>query len=297
MPMVKLEGGPDSPKGRSPPDRFEPPPWRYKYYIMVRSCCILAPDGRFQCAYPKCPKLYASQDAVRKHCRLQHLEWLRNLQTTTAKAPPPVRRDIESPRLTALKCLPASEALELLQADDWLQDLMDFSGALPAAASADVAAPELKKESSVDEHLDDEIIEQCIKSLNTAIRRCPSAEQQVEMQKVVRLLSMKAPQIAQLGPREQKKVLTIRKSSIQKMQLANEIRKTKAAEMAAEKLQAAEGGAAAAAHGQRGGAPPTGRSPSLRPRAGLDGKGRMPPASYFPPSKAQKTDSGSSPDI
>eukprot|EP00966_Prymnesium_polylepis_P247018 5712878-Prymnesium_polylepis.2 len=145
----------------------------------VRSCCILAADGRFQCAYPKCPKTYASQDAVRKHCRLQHLEWLRNLQTATSKSQQPMQRNtnthIESPRLTALKCLPPSEALDLLQADDWLQDLMDFSGVLPSStpipdAPPSLPPPQLTKETSMDEKLDDEVITQCIKSLDTAIR-------------------------------------------------------------------------------------------------------------------------------
>jgi len=278
---------------------------------MVRSCCILATDGRFQCAYPKCTKTYASQDAVRKHCRLQHLEWLRNLQTPSKsqqQAQRSTNTHIESPRLTALKCLPPSEALDLLQADDWLQDLMDFSGVggLPPAAIPDapppLPIPQLTKEPSVDEKLDDEVIQQCIKSLNTAIRRCPSASQQAEMQKVVRLLSMKPQQIAQLGPRERKKVLTIRQSSIQKMQLANEIRDDKKEELAAEKAESEKG----SEKGSEKSAV-TGRSPALRPRGSSfdgkapsdGGKGRMPPASFFPPpAKAQKTsDNGSSPDI
>jgi len=35
--------------------------------------------SRFYCRYPKCGKRYASTDAVRKHCRQRHLEWLRQL--------------------------------------------------------------------------------------------------------------------------------------------------------------------------------------------------------------------------
>lgn len=35
--------------------------------------------ARFYCRYPKCGKGYASTDAVRKHCRQRHLEWLRRL--------------------------------------------------------------------------------------------------------------------------------------------------------------------------------------------------------------------------
>uniref|UniRef100_A0A7S3RCY8 C2H2-type domain-containing protein n=1 Tax=Strombidinopsis acuminata TaxID=141414 RepID=A0A7S3RCY8_9SPIT len=35
--------------------------------------------ARFQCRYPGCSKMYASTDAVRKHCRKRHFEWLRRL--------------------------------------------------------------------------------------------------------------------------------------------------------------------------------------------------------------------------
>lgn len=35
--------------------------------------------SRFYCRYPRCGKGYASTDAVRKHCRQRHLEWLRRL--------------------------------------------------------------------------------------------------------------------------------------------------------------------------------------------------------------------------
>ena len=34
---------------------------------------------RFYCRFPRCNKGYASTDAVRKHCRQRHLEWLRRL--------------------------------------------------------------------------------------------------------------------------------------------------------------------------------------------------------------------------
>lgn len=34
---------------------------------------------RFYCRFPRCGKGYASTDAVRKHCRQRHLEWLRRL--------------------------------------------------------------------------------------------------------------------------------------------------------------------------------------------------------------------------
>ncbi|EOD06064.1 hypothetical protein EMIHUDRAFT_447336 [Emiliania huxleyi CCMP1516] len=38
-----------------------------------------APGARFQCRYPGCGKFYASTDAVRKHCRKRHNEWLGQL--------------------------------------------------------------------------------------------------------------------------------------------------------------------------------------------------------------------------
>jgi len=37
------------------------------------------PSIRFYCRFPRCGKGYASTDAVRKHCRQRHLEWLRRL--------------------------------------------------------------------------------------------------------------------------------------------------------------------------------------------------------------------------
>jgi len=263
---------------------------------MVRSCCILAPDGRFQCAYPKCPKLYASQDAVRKHCRLQHLEWLRNLQTTTSKNQQQnTNRSSESPRLQALRCLPPTEALDLLQPDDWLADLMDFDpselSALPPPMSA---PPPLAKESSAGgasdvEQLDEQAVQACIRQLNTAIRRCPSTAQSSHMLKIVRLLSLTPVQLAQLQPRERRTVLGIRRSSIQKMQEANAMRSS------AGKVDSLQLEADAPKQAGTDTTAPPGRSPSLRPRSSsFDGKGRMPPASFFGSSKQQKTAAGSS---
>jgi len=40
--------------------------------------------SRFRCKYPGCRKLYASTDAVRKHCRKRHLEWLRQIDRFSA---------------------------------------------------------------------------------------------------------------------------------------------------------------------------------------------------------------------
>jgi len=40
--------------------------------------------SRFRCKFPGCRKLYASTDAVRKHCRKRHLEWLRQIDRYSA---------------------------------------------------------------------------------------------------------------------------------------------------------------------------------------------------------------------
>lgn len=46
----------------------------------VKQKARMAPaECRFQCLYPGCEKLYASRDAVRKHCRTCHLNWLLRL--------------------------------------------------------------------------------------------------------------------------------------------------------------------------------------------------------------------------
>ena len=49
---------------------------------------------RFQCRYPGCEKLYASTDAVRKHCRKRHPMWVAPSRTSAAlgrsgSTPPP----------------------------------------------------------------------------------------------------------------------------------------------------------------------------------------------------------------
>lgn len=50
---------------------------------IARFSPVPKPDGsgeaKFFCKYPHCGKGYASTDAVRKHCRQRHLEWLRGL--------------------------------------------------------------------------------------------------------------------------------------------------------------------------------------------------------------------------
>lgn len=40
--------------------------------------------SRFRCKFPGCRKLYASTDAVRKHCRKRHLDWLRQIDRYSA---------------------------------------------------------------------------------------------------------------------------------------------------------------------------------------------------------------------
>ncbi len=48
------------------------------------ACCELTHDPKgntvFLCLYPACGKSYASRDAVRKHCRIRHVQWLCSLE-------------------------------------------------------------------------------------------------------------------------------------------------------------------------------------------------------------------------
>lgn len=55
--------------------------------VLAVACCKLVHDKNgntaFVCRYPGCEKSYASRDAVRKHCRIHHLQWLRTLERVT----------------------------------------------------------------------------------------------------------------------------------------------------------------------------------------------------------------------
>ena len=46
------------------------------------ACCDVVTDREgnpaFRCRFPGCEKTYASRDAVRRHCRINHLQWLRS---------------------------------------------------------------------------------------------------------------------------------------------------------------------------------------------------------------------------
>ena len=46
------------------------------------ACCDVVTDRdgnpAFRCRFPGCEKTYASRDAVRKHGRINHLQWLRS---------------------------------------------------------------------------------------------------------------------------------------------------------------------------------------------------------------------------
>merc|ERR1719378_472824 len=57
-----------------------------KSMAMGRLCCTVELDGQLRCAYPGCARMYASRDAVRKHCRLQHHQWLKRLDTMAVEA-------------------------------------------------------------------------------------------------------------------------------------------------------------------------------------------------------------------
>ena len=55
--------------------------------VLAVACCKLIHDKNgntaFICRYPGCEKSYASRDAVRKHGRIHHLQWLRTLERVT----------------------------------------------------------------------------------------------------------------------------------------------------------------------------------------------------------------------
>lgn len=78
-PPVPARPQPQACEGAAPaaPRRPRPPP---------PAAAGAPPPGtcRFRCRYPGCTKLYASTDAVRKHCRKRHLEWLRRIDQVSA---------------------------------------------------------------------------------------------------------------------------------------------------------------------------------------------------------------------
>ena len=53
--------------------------------------------SRFRCKFPGCHKLYASTDAVRKHCRKRHLEWLRQIDRYSTHEVNITRRENPAP--------------------------------------------------------------------------------------------------------------------------------------------------------------------------------------------------------
>ena len=61
----------------------------------VQCCTVTQRDGVviFSCKFPGCGREYASRDAVRKHCRLRHLDWLRSLDKGVAVEHQLVRPD------------------------------------------------------------------------------------------------------------------------------------------------------------------------------------------------------------
>lgn len=113
-----------------------------EHTVLAVACCAIITDGhstRFQCKFPECGREYASRDAVRKHCRIRHLAWLRSLERTSThevliKKPSAMMRpfksksgnsphsveDSLSPSLTPLS--PSSLAT-LPSADDLLDDM------------------------------------------------------------------------------------------------------------------------------------------------------------------------------
>jgi len=79
---LQREPSPTTPRSRdSSPERL---PRRPHSPNLVKGSAIQKGGGcqevpRFFCRFPRCNKAYASTDAVRKHCRQRHLDWLRRL--------------------------------------------------------------------------------------------------------------------------------------------------------------------------------------------------------------------------
>ena len=61
-----------------------PSPDRARARLSQRAGAPPPGTSRFRCRFPGCKKLYASTDAVRKHCRKRHLEWLRRIDLVSA---------------------------------------------------------------------------------------------------------------------------------------------------------------------------------------------------------------------
>lgn len=79
---LQREPSPTTPRSRdSSPERFHSRP--LSPHLVKHSGINKVGGGaeasRFFCKFPRCGKAYASTDAVRKHCRQRHLDWLRRL--------------------------------------------------------------------------------------------------------------------------------------------------------------------------------------------------------------------------
>ena len=107
---------------KSPPKPKPTHPPSSENSVLAVNCCKILMTGdrmRFVCKHPGCEREYASRDAVRKHCRLRHLAWLRSLKRTAvhdievlskdeaAALPPPPRRE---PKRAAAQQAPAPSA-------------------------------------------------------------------------------------------------------------------------------------------------------------------------------------------
>lgn len=80
--LLALQRAPSPQNRRSPGSSPEPYRWRPPSPSLRQSAIQKGPGteaSRFICKFPRCGKAYASTDAVRKHCRQRHLDWLRRL--------------------------------------------------------------------------------------------------------------------------------------------------------------------------------------------------------------------------
>eukprot|EP00320_Phaeocystis_rex_P014613 CAMPEP_0119059344 /NCGR_PEP_ID=MMETSP1178-20130426/3518_1 /TAXON_ID=33656 /ORGANISM="unid sp, Strain CCMP2000" /LENGTH=187 /DNA_ID=CAMNT_0007040375 /DNA_START=86 /DNA_END=649 /DNA_ORIENTATION=+ len=86
MAVAEQVGIVQKPNGKRPPRSYDLS--ETTNGIAAVDCCRITVTGnsqRFVCKYPGCAREYASRDAVRKHCRIRHLTWLRGLVRTSAR--------------------------------------------------------------------------------------------------------------------------------------------------------------------------------------------------------------------
>ena len=103
----------------------------------VQCCTVTQREGAtiFTCKFPGCAREYASRDAVRKHCRLRHLEWLRSLDRSPPEEHEQKKRaQMEAEGKRPLPTVPQEPAW-FRNRDDWGGDENGGGGGGPEGAN------------------------------------------------------------------------------------------------------------------------------------------------------------------